>query len=180
MPVVSASLKKAIKQLDDKEKEALLLKAIRRDAELHDIIAYELEEITPDEFFEQTAAKIQELLLNATGRSLPKALNKALRKAAKEIARFKRVTKDPKAEVELHLHTLRIIFDNYTSQFDSYYKGFYTSTARLLLRTIQLIKKNLHEDYHVEYKDTVDSFLEQIHGRSKPVPVALPREFEVE
>lgn len=180
MPVVSSALKKAIKQLSDKEKEALLLKAMRRDAELHDAIAFELEEISLEEFQEQTSDKIHELLLNASGRSLPKALTKALRKAAKEIARFKRVTKGAKAEVELHLYILRIIFDNYTGQFDSYYKGFYTATARLLLRTMQLIRKNLHEDYHVEYKDTVDSFLEQIHNRSKPAPVVLPKEFEVE
>ncbi len=180
MPVVSSALKKVIKQLSDKEKEALLLKAMRRDAELHDIIAFELEEISLEEFQEQTNDKIHELLLNATGRSLPKALTKTLRKAAKEVARFKRVTKDAKAEVELHLYILRIIFDNYTGQFDSYYKGFYTATARLLLRTMQLIRKNLHEDYHVEYKDTLDAFLEQIHGRNKPAPIALPKEFEIE
>lgn len=180
MPVVSSSLKKVIKQLSDKEKEALLIKAMRRDAELHDMIAFELEEISLEEFSEQTSDKIHELLMNATGRSLPKALTKALRKVAKEIARLKRVTKDPKAEVELHLYSLRLIFDNYTGQFDSYYKGFYTATARLLLRTMQLIKKNLHEDYHLEYKDELDNFLNQIHGRSKPLPIALPKEFEVE
>lgn len=180
MPVVSSSLKKVIKQLSDKEKEALLIKAMRRDAELHDIVAFELEEISLDEFYEQSCDKIHELLMNATGRSLPKALAKALRKAAKEIARFKRVTKDPKAEVELHLYTLRLIFDNYTSQFDSYYKGFYTATARLLLRTMQLIRKNLHEDYHVEYKDGLDNFLDQMHGRNKPLPIVLPKEFEVD
>lgn len=180
MPVVSSSLKKLIKQLSDKEKEALLVKAMRRDAELHDIIAFELEELSLEDIYEQVSDKIHEMLLNATGRSLPKALTKSLRKGAKEIARFKRVTKDPKAEVDLHLYTLRIIFDNYTSQFDSYYKGFYTATARLLLRTMQLIKKNLHEDYHIEYKEVLDSYLDQLHGRSKPLPVVLPKEFEVE
>lgn len=180
MPVVSSALKKAIKQLSDKEKEALLIKAVRRDAELHDIIAFELEEISLEEFFEQSSDKIHELLLNAMGRTLPKALTKALRKAAKEITRFKKVTKDPKAEVELHLYTLRLIFDNFTSQFDSYYKGFYTATARLLLRTMQLIRKNLHEDYHLEYKNTLDAYLEQMHSRNKPLPITLPKEFEVE
>jgi type I site-specific restriction endonuclease len=180
MPVVSSALKKVIKKLSDKDKEALLLKAMRRDAELYDIIAFELEEISLEEFQEQTSDKIHDLLLNATGRSLPKSLTKALRKAAKEIARFKRVTKDAKAEVELHLYILRIIFDNYTGQFDSYYKGFYTATARLLLRTMQLIRKNLHEDYHVEYKDILDDYLSQIHGRSKPAPLVLPKEFEIE
>lgn len=180
MPAVSPAFRKAVKQLSDKEKEAIILKAARRDAELYDILSYELQELTLEEAYEQSADRIQELLINASGRSLAKALTKALRKAAKEIARFKRVTKEPKSEIELHLYTLRLIFDNFTGQFDSYYKGFYTATARLLLRTMQLIRKNLHEDYYLEYKSELDDFLQHIHSRKKHLTVALPQEFEVE
>ncbi len=167
--------------LGDKEKEAIILKAARRDAELYDILAYELlEEVTLEKVYEDAADKIHALLINASGRSLSKALVKALRKAIKEIARFKRITKDPKTEIDLHVYTLRLIFDNFTGQFDSFYKGFFTATARLLLRTIQLIRKNLHEDYYVEYKTDLDDFLQQIHSRPKYLTVALPQEFEVE
>ncbi|MDX5482560.1 MAG: hypothetical protein LPK07_12845 [Hymenobacteraceae bacterium] len=181
MPTISPVFRQAVKLLSDKEKEAIILKAARRDAELYDILSYELlEEVTLEEVYEQSADKIHELLVNASGRSLSKALTKALRKALKEIARFKRVTKDAKAEIDLHLYTLRLIFQNFTGQFDSYYKGFYTATARLLLRTMQLIRKNLHEDYYLEYKPELDDFLQQLHGRSKPLTVALPKEFEVE
>jgi len=180
MPAPSASFKKAIKQLSDREKEALLLKAVRRDAELYDMFSYELGEVTLEDLQERSQDLIHELLLNATGRSLTKALAKALRKAIKEIARFKKVTKDQKGEIELHLYTLGIIFGNYTGQFDSYYRVFYTSTARLLLKTIQLIRKNLHEDYHLEYKADLDSYLEQIRNRNKPLPVELPKEFEID
>ncbi|QCR21077.1 hypothetical protein [Pontibacter sp. SGAir0037] len=180
MPAVSAALKKAIQQLSEKEKEAIILKAIRRDGELQDIVAFELEELTLEEAMEQTSDTIHALLINASGRSLSKALTKALRKAAKEIARFKRITKDAKGEVELHLYLLRLIFSNYTGQFDSYYKVFYTTTARLLLRTMQLIRKNLHEDYHLEYKDELDDFLSQIHSRNKPLSFHLPVYFEAE
>lgn len=181
MPTISPAFRQAVKKLSDKEKEAIILKAARRDAELYDILRYELqEEVTVEEVYEEAADKIHELLINASGRSLTKALTKALRKAMKEIARFKRITKDPKAEIDLHLYTLRLIFDNFTGQFDSYYKGFYTATARLLLRTIQLIRKKLHEDYYLEYKSELDDFLQQIHARPKHLTVALPQEFEVE
>ena len=180
MPAISQAFRQAVKQLSDKEKEAIILKAARRDAELYDLLLFELEELTLEEVYEQTTDKIHELLLNASGRSLTKALAKALRKALKEVARFKRITKSPKGEVDLNLYTLRLIFSNFTGQFDSYYKGFYTATARLLLRTMQLIRKNLHEDYHLEYKAELDSFLQQIHQREKPVPIALPYAFEVE
>lgn len=180
MPVISPAFRQAIKQLSDKEKEAIILKAARRDAELYDLLSYELEEVTLEEVYAQTTDAIHELLLNASGRTLSKALTKALRKALKEIARFKRITKDQKHEADLHLYTLRLIFDNFTGQFDSYYKGFFTATARLLLRTVQLIRKNLHEDYHQEYKAELDNYLQQIHDRNKPLPISLPRAFEVE
>lgn len=181
MPAISPTFRQAVRQLSDKEKEAIILKAARRDAELYDILSFELlEEVTLEKVYERSADHIHELLLNATGRSLTKAITKALRKATKEIARAKRITKDAKTEVDLHLYTLRLIFGNYTGQFDSYYKGFYTATARLLLRTTQLIRKNLHEDYHLEYKAELDDFLRQIRDRRHPLPVALPEEFSIE
>ncbi len=180
MPAPSSAFKKAVQKLSEKEKEAIILKAVRRDAELYDLLQYELEETTLEEVYDKSADTIHELMINASGRSLSKALAKALRKAVKEIARFKRITKDPKAEVELHLYLLRLIFDNFTGQFDSYYKVFYTSSARLLLRTIQLIRKNLHEDYHLEYKDQLDDYLQQIHNRNKPLSFSLPATFQVD
>lgn len=177
MPTVSTGFKQAVKKLSDKEKEAIIIKAARRDAELYDMLAFELGELTLDELYDQTAANIHELMIGTTGRYLGRALTKSLRKSAKEIARFKRVTKDSKLEIDLHLYLLRLIFDNFTGQFDSYYKAFYTATARLLQRTIQLIRKNLHEDYHLEYKDDLDDFLQQIHSRNKPLSFDLVREF---
>ena len=62
MPVPSAEFKKAIKQLTDKEKEALLLKAVRRDAELYDIVAFELLEIPVEQLVEETSEKIHDLM----------------------------------------------------------------------------------------------------------------------
>jgi hypothetical protein len=180
MPAVSTGFKQAVKKLSDKEKEAIILKAARRDAELYDLLSFELGELTLEEAYERTASDLHDLMIGTTGRYLGKALTKSLRKSVKEIARFKRITKDVKLETDLHLYLLRLIFDNFTGQFDSYYKAFYTATARLLQRTIQLIRKNLHEDYHLEYKDELDNFLQQIHSRNKPLSFDLPGEFEVE
>ena len=178
MPVPSAEFKKAIKQLTDKEKEALLLKAVRRDAELYDIVAFELLEIPVEQLVEETSEKIHDLMYGLTGRSLSKSLTRSLRKSIKEIARFKRVTKNVKGEVDLHLFLLRLIFQNFTGQFDSFYKSFYTATARLVLKTAQLIKKNLDEDYYIEYEDELNEYLEVLHNRKKPLSFVLPKTFE--
>lgn len=183
MPVPSADFKKAVRELTEKEKESLLLRAVRRDAELYDMLAFELlEEITLEHLIEETSEKIHELMHTTTSRSFPKSLTKSLRKSLKEIARYKRITKDGKGEVELHLYLLKLIFDNFTGQFESVYRSFFVATARLTVRTTQLIRKNLHADYYLEYKEPIDAYLTQLHGRSKSnsLNFVLPREFEIE
>ncbi|UOG76193.1 hypothetical protein MTX78_06245 [Hymenobacter tibetensis] len=180
MPVPSADFKKALQRLSDKEKETLLLRAARRDAELYDTLRFELlSDVTIEAVFEETSDRIHELFaVGATGRLLNRSLTKALQKATKEVARAKRVTKDKRLEIDLNLYILRLIFDNYTGQFDSVYGGFYTATARLAARTTQLVTTNLHEDLWLEYKEDLDDFLSQLHARNKShsLKFVLPRE----
>ncbi|QNF31927.1 hypothetical protein HUW51_04005 [Adhaeribacter swui] len=182
MPAPSVEFKKAVKYLSEKEKETLLLRAVRRDAEFYDMLAFELlEEVTLEHLIEETTEKIHELLHTTSGRSFSKSLTRSLRKAMQEIARFKRITKNAKGEIDLQLYLLQQIFDNFTGQFESVYRTFYVTTARLTLRTIQLIQKNLHEDYHLEYKAALDEFLTHLHSRrySAHLSFTLPREFEI-
>jgi hypothetical protein len=180
MPVPSADFKKALQRLSEKEKELLLLRAVRRDAELYETLSFELlADVTVETVFEETSDRIHELFaVGATGRLLNRSLTKALQKATKEVARTRRITKDKHLEIDLNLYILRLIFDNYTGQFDSVYGGFYTATARLAARTTQLVISNLHEDFWLEYKSDVDNFLSELHARSKShgLKFSLPRE----
>ena len=183
MPVPSTDFKKELKKLNDKEKEAIILRAVRRDAELYELLAFELlPDRTLEQVVEETSGIIHEYMYGLTGRNLTKSITRSLRKSVKEIARFKRITKDVKGEIDLHLYLLRLIFDNFTGQFESRYKSFFVGTARLLLRTIKLIRKNLHEDYHLEYKADLDNFLTQVNNRSQRVhlPFDLPTNFDTE
>lgn len=180
MPVPSADFKKAINRLSDKEKETLLLRAARRDAELYDTLSFELlPDVTIETVFEESSDRIHELFaVGATGRLLNRSLTKALQKAIKEVTRARRITKDKRLEIDLNLYILRLIFDNYSGQFDSVYGGFYTATARLAARTTQLVVSNLHEDLWLEYKSDIDEFLGQLHARNKShsLKFSLPRE----
>ncbi|UOQ67392.1 hypothetical protein [Hymenobacter volaticus] len=183
MPVPSADFKKAINRLSDKEKETLLLRAARRDAELYDTLSFELlPDVTVETVFEESSDRIHELFaVGATGRLLNRSLTKALQKAIKEVTRARRITKDKRLEIDLNLYILRLIFDNYSGQFDSVYGGFYTATARLAARTTQLIVSNLHEDLWLEYKSDIDDFLSQLHARNKShsLKFVLPRELTI-
>lgn len=183
MPVPSADFKKALKQLSEKEKEALILRLVRKDAEAYDTLCFELlEDITLETVYEQSQEKIHDILFTVSGRSLSKALSRGLKKVALEITRYQRITKDRKGEIELQIYALQLIFDNFTGQFESMYKGFYVATARLVLKTMMLIRKHLHEDLHLEYQGPLNAFLTDLNGRSKrrQLPFNLPWQFEID
>jgi len=169
MPPPSADFKKALGRLSDKEKEALVLRAVRRDAELYDTLRFELlSDVTLDTVREQASDVIHELFQVAvTGRLLNRSLVKALREANQQAARARRITKSKQLEVDLGMYTLGLIMDNYSGQFDSPYPGFYTNTARLAARLTQLIAKHLHEDLWLEYKGELDGYLQALRERRR-------------
>lgn len=183
MATLSPEFKHALKRLSDKEKEALLLRAARRDAEFYETLAYELlPDVTTATVLEDTSDRIHALFnVAVSGRLLNRSLTKGLQKAAKEVSRARRITKDKQLEVDLNLYTLRLLFENYTGQFDSPFDGFYVGTARLANRTARLILQNLHPDLWLEYKPEMDDFLRQLHARSKSrnLRFNLVREMEI-
>ena len=94
MPVVpSADFKRAIRLLSDKEKESLLLRAVRRDAELYDAVCFELlPDVTLETVQAEAEDRIHELFnVSVSGYLLHKSLPKVLSKAQKEVARARRV-----------------------------------------------------------------------------------------
>ena len=183
MPVPSADFKKALKRLTESEKETLLLRAVRRDAELYETYRYELvADVTLGQIQEETADRIHELFnLAVSGRLLNRSLVKALRASVQEAARSRRITKNKQLEIDLLAYILRLCLDNYSGQFDSVYDGFFNATARLAARLPALVLKSLHEDLWVEYKSEIDGVLRELHGRSKSrhLKFELPREFSI-
>ena len=183
MPVPSPDFKKALKRLAEPEKEALLLRAVRRDAELYETFRFELlADVTLAQVQDESADRIHELFtLAVSGRLLNRSLVKALRAGVQEAARARRITKHKQLEIDLLVYILRQCIDNFSGQFDSVYDGFFNATARLAARVPALILKSLHEDLWVEYKTEVDEILKELHGRKKShnIKFELPREFEI-
>ena len=183
MPVPSADFKKALKRLSEPEKEALLLRAVRRDAELYETFRFELlADVSLGQVQEETADRIHELFnVAVSGRLLNRSLVKALRASVQEATRARRITKSKQLEIDLLLYILRQAIDNYSGQFDSVYDGFFNATARLASRVPALVFKTLHEDLWVEYQSEIDDILHQLHSRKKShsLKFALPRRFEI-
>ncbi len=183
MPAPSPDFKKALKRLPESEKEALLLRAVRRDAELYETFRYELvADVTLAQIQEEAADRIHETFnLAVSGRLLNRSLVKALRASVQEAARARRITKNKQLEVDLLVYILRQCIDNYSGQFDSVYDGFFNATARLAARLTTMVLRTLHEDLWVEYKPELDDILNSLHQRSKSknLKFELIRSFEI-
>lgn len=183
MPVPSLDFKKALKRLAESDKEALVLRAVRRDAELYETFRYELlADVTLAQVQEEAADRIHALFaLSVSGRLLNRSLVQALRAGVQEAARARRITKSKQLEIDLLVYLLRLVIDQYSGQFDSVYDGFYKATARLAARLPALIRRHLHEDLWVEYPPELDPILADLHRRDKSYLLSfeLPRRFEL-
>ena len=183
MPVPAPEFKKALKRLGESEKEALLLRAVRRDAELYETFRFELlADVSLAQIQEESADRIHALFnLAVSGRLLNRSLVKALRASVQEAARARRITKSKQLEIDLLAYALRLCLDHYSGQFDSVYDGFYKAVARLAARLPGLILKHLHEDLWVEYKPALDEALKDLHQRKKSANLTfeLPRELTI-
>lgn len=184
MPVVpSADFKRALRQLPEKEKETLLLRAARRDAEFYEALCFELlDDVTLASVQHEAEDRIHELFnVSVSGYLLHKSLPKVLSKAQKEVARARRITKSRLLEADLNMYTLRLIFGNYTGSLDSSHALFYKATARLAVRTAGLVLKNLHEDLWLEYKSDLDIFFQQLRSYDNrwQLSFEIPVQFEI-
>lgn len=157
----AADLRAAIRKLSEKEKETLLLRSVRRDAEWRATLAYELlPDVTRDAVYESVSDRIHELLIaNVSGYQLARSLTKTFKKVVEEINRVRRITGDRHLEIDLYAFLLRKLFGNYSGQLDASYTPFYTAVARLAKRLHDLICKYLHEDIWLDYRDELNEWL---------------------
>ena len=177
----AAHLRAALRKLPEKEKDALLLRSVRRDAEWRATLAYELlPDVTRDTVYETIAERIHALLTGVSGYQLARFLTKAIKKATAEINYARRITGERQLEIDLHAYLLRELFDNFSGQLDSHYTLFYKAVGKLTLKHIKLIQKYLHEDLWLDYDDDVRDWLRQLRARphrahelGQPLPEGL-------
>ena len=183
MMTPAADFKKVLKNLSDREKDALLLRAIKRDDELHEALRFELlEDVTLASVQAEAEDRIHELFsLNLSGFQLARFLPKTVAKAQKEVARARRITKSKQLEADLDMYLLRLLFRNYSGALGSSHAMFYKSVARLAVRTANLVLKNLHEDYWLEYKGELDDFFQRLRAYDNrwQLSFELPQELQL-
>ncbi len=161
-----ADLRAALRKLPEKEKDALLYRSVRRDAEWRATLAYELlPDVTRDAVYAAVTDRMHEIVTTVSGHQLARSLTKSLKKAVEEINRARRITGERALEIDLYAYLLRLLFDRFSGQLDSHYTLYYKAVARLTERFIRLLKKYLHEDVWLDFETELDDWLTQLHAR---------------
>jgi len=87
----------------------------------------------------------------------------------KRINEFSKVSKKKNLEADLILHVLAIPFSYPTNMLGTCFTAYDYKTGMLLKRLITLVTKKLHEDYRIEYEDTINDYLNILHQTSNHI-----------
>jgi hypothetical protein len=76
-----------------------------------------------------------------------------------------RLSKENK-EADLLRNLLDDVFENYTDELGTCWTAFDSKLAVTTNRLYNLVTKKLHEDYRIEYRESLNRYLEILHSRS--------------
>lgn len=171
MPKISKEIKEQIRVLSKKELEDIVIK-LASNKENYDflLVNYLDKESGEQDLFEEAKADI-DLLSRKRYKGFSEQLQLAnmLGACVKRINEFSKVSKKKNLEADLILHVLAIPFSYPTNMLGTCFTAYDYKTGMLLKRLITLVTKKLHEDYRIEYEDTINDYLNILHQTSNHI-----------
>ncbi len=89
-----------------------------------------------------------------------------------------RISNNKKMEADLLLYILNEVFSLPADFFGTCFTKFDSKVAQIVKRLITIVTKKLHEDYKVDYKESINNYLQLLHKRSHHINLVykLPKE----
>jgi hypothetical protein len=176
MPKINPALSAAILQMPKDKKDKLLLRLIAKDALLIKQLHFDLleDQSGVEERVDEVKAGIASVLKEAEKyRFTPGELMMTMRSLNARITEHVKVTKDQLSEVTLTIFLLHQAFEIHLSSLQKFSADRSHTFAEYVLRRTDFVLKKadkLHEDYHLEFADTLQKLLDFIH-QFKPTAV---------
>ncbi len=161
-----ASLKKAITQMPEKEKDRLLLRLVNKDKILTDRLNFELIEdgSTLPERREAIRARIAKV--SRMSQHSPGWIMMDMRSLSGDITHHVKITKDKYGEIELNIALLNDFFDNHPKQLRNHSSRADKCALYIAKKTQTILKllAKLDEDYYVDFGGSMEKLLGYVHG----------------
>ncbi|MEO7533930.1 MAG: hypothetical protein ABIU30_08795 [Ferruginibacter sp.] len=170
-----------IKNISRKDLEKLVLKAAARDKAFHDylLVNYFDKEFGEQDLFEQAKADLDLLFKKYyKGFAQEQKLANMLMACSKRIAAFAKVCRQKNLEADLVMYVLEIPFTLPLNLFGTCFTSYDYRVGLLVKKMIGLLNNKLHEDFELEYKTKINSYLKILHRVSGHVGTiyVLPKE----
>lgn len=167
MPRLTAEEKKQIKSLEIKELQNIVTKIASKEKVVYDYlkINYLDKDSGEEELFQSTKEELEDISWkNFKGRSAQLRNAKSLAASIKRINEFTKVSSNKVMEADLLIYVLKI---HYTDELlGTCFTQFDSKVASIVKRLLNVVTKKLHEDYRIEYADTINHYLAILHKNS--------------
>jgi hypothetical protein len=170
----SATISSQIKNLSRQQLEKLILKAAANDKSFHDYLLVNFfdKEFGEQDLFEQAKADIDLLIKKSyKGYAQEEKLGNMLTGCSKRITEFGKICKQKNMEADLIMYVLAIPFSLQNSLFGTCFTNYDYRVGLLVKKMIGLLGNKLHEDFKMEYKNTINSYLNILHNTSGHVNI---------
>lgn len=172
MPRLNAEIKERIKKLNLKELQEIVLKLASKEKMVFDFLIanYLDKEGGEKELFDKTKVELN-ILFGKRYKGFAEQLQIAnmLGACIKRINEFTKISKNKVLEADLLLYILEIPFSLPTDMFGTCFTQYDSKVAIILKRLINVVTKKLHEDYRIEYEETINNYLQIIHRTSSHI-----------
>ena len=172
MPRLDKETKERIKKLEYKELQDIVLKLASKEKPVYDYIftKYLDKESGEKELFEATKADLEILFRKRyKGFSTELQLANMLGACIRRVNEFTKISNNKVLEADLLLHILKVPFAYTPEMFGTCFTQYDSKVALILRRLITLVTKKLHEDYRIEYENTINRYLQILHSNSNHI-----------
>lgn len=172
MPRIDAEIKEQIKKLDYHVLQEILIKLASKEKSVYDflLVNYLDKELAERELFEDTKGDL-EVIFRKRHKGFSEQLQMAnmLGACIKRINEFTRISKNRVFEADLLLHILEIPFSECDKKFGTCFTQFDSKVALIVKRLVNVVTNKLHEDYRIEYEQTINDYLQILHRNSRHI-----------
>jgi len=165
----SETISSQIKNLSRQQLEKLILKAAAKDKSFHDYLLVNFfdKEFGEQDLCEQAKADIDLLIKKSyKGYAQEEKLGNMLTACSKRITEFGKICKQKNREADLIMYVLAIPFSLQNNLFGTCFTNYDYRVGLLVKKMIGLLGNKLHEDFKMEYKNTINNYLNILHNTS--------------
>jgi hypothetical protein len=158
-----------LESLTAKQKDKLIHQLLKRDKEMIERLYLEhiATPIERDERFEYYKKEVEACMHTYYRAPCDELIMaKAISNAKKIIVQFAKLDKRPEKEAELLMDILKVVFDENPAQLGTCWTKYDHSVGQTIKKLITLIKSKLHEDYLIEYKEPLESYISRLKRTS--------------